>query len=435
MQVPNGWRVRRIRSQVTRSMWLIPAVYVVVSITAALWLSRLDRVDPVASRLDLSASAASTALAALASGMIAFTGFVCSIVLLVVQFGSNQFSPRFIRWFRDDATLKHSLGTFFATFLFALVATASVGRDDVTMVPYRTLLVALALSVASVGWFIALVARTSNNLRVASVAQRLDAQAWRVFDKVYPDSNRDVRAAETAVEAMEHTAPVQQLRHEQVGLVLLAVDRESLARLAVEADAVIEFVAAVGDHVASGGLILQVFGDRAIPEQRLRSTLRFGDERTIEDDPAFTLRLLVDIAIKSLSPAVNDPTTTVQCLHRIEDVLRYAAAKHLSVGVVTDPAGRARVILPTPTWEDLVALSMDEIRAFGAGQYQVARRLRAMLFDLIDEVPEDRVPVLRRQLELLDEAIRARIPEAQRADALIADRQGLGLGQRDLPGG
>lgn len=434
MQVPNGWRVRRFRAQVATSMWVIPACYVTVSIVAAVGLSRWDRVAPLASSLDLSASAASTALAALASGMIAFTGFVCSIVLLVVQFGSNQFSPRFIRWFRDDATLKHSLGTFFATFLFALVATASVGRDDATLVPYRTLLAALALSVASVGWFIALVARTSNNLRVASVAQRLDAQAWRVFDKVYPDTNTAVRAAETAVQAMEHTVPVQQLRHERVGLVLLAVDREALAQVAVEFDAVLEFVAAVGDHVASGGLILRVFGEHAIPERRLRSGLRFGDERTIEDDPAFIVRLLVDIAIKSLSPAVNDPTTTVQCIHRIEDVLRYAAAKHLSVGVVTDTAGRARVILPTPTWEDLVALSMDEIRAFGAGHYQVARRLRAMLSDLIEEVPEDRVAALQRQLGLLDDAIATQIPEAQRADALIADRQGLGLGRRDLPG-
>ena len=104
-----------------------------------------------------------------------------------------------------------------------------------------------------------------------------------------------------------------------------------------------------------------------------------GDERTLDDDPAFAFRMMVDVAIKALSPAVNDPTTAVQALDRIEDLLRYAAAKHLSVGVVTDATGVMRLVYPTPTWEDLVELALDEIRAFGAGQYQVARRLRALL--------------------------------------------------------
>ena len=136
---------------------------------------------------------------------------------------------------------------------------------------------------------------------------------------------------------------------------------------------------------------------------------------------------LVDVAIKALSPAVNDPTTAVQCLHRIADVLRYAAAKHLSTGVVTDPHGAVRVLVPAPTWDDLVALALDEIRAFGAGQYQVARRVRALLDDLIVDLPAKRHPALARQLDLLEEAVGRAFPAEQRADALAADRQGLGM--------
>ena len=140
--------------------------------------------------------------------------------------------------------------------------------------------------------------------------------------------------------------------------------------------------------------------------------------------------LRYDVAIKALSPAVNDPTTAVQCLHRIEDVLRYAAAKHLSTGVVTDQQGTVRVLVPAPTWDDLVALALDEIRAFGAGQYQIVRRLRALLDDLTADLPAKRRPALTTQLELLDEAMERAIPLAQRSDALVADRQGLGLAIR-----
>ena len=113
---------------------------------------------------------------------------------------------------------------------------------------------------------------------------------------------------------------------------LVTLDRPRLVNLAESHDAVIELVRAVGDHVPGAGAPLKVYGSRAIPVRQLRNALAMGDERTLGDDPAFTIRMMVYVAIKALSPAVNDPTTAVQALDRIEDVLRYAAAKHLSSG-------------------------------------------------------------------------------------------------------
>jgi uncharacterized membrane protein len=160
-----------------------------------------------------------------------------------------------------------------------------------------------------------------------------------------------------------------------------------------------------------------------------------GDERTLDDDPAFAFRMMVDVAIKALSPAVNDPTTAVQALDRIEDLLRYAAAKHLSVGVVTDGTGVMRLVYPTPTWEDLVELALDEIRAFGAGQYQVARRLRALLDALRADLPEHRRPALEAQSALLADAVEHSFRQTQRADALVPDRQGIGMSHRGQANG
>ncbi len=167
----------------------------------------------------------------------------------------------------------------------------------------------------------------------------------------------------------------------------------------------IELAHAVGDHVTSGAPLLNVYGGGGCPERKLRRTLSMGDERTVDDDPAFAIRMLVDVAIKALSPAINDPTTAVQSLDRIEDLLRYAAGKHLSIGIVRDDHGAVRLVYPAPSWDDLVELAFDEIRAFGASQYQVARRLRALFDGLIADLPEDRREALHTQEVLLADAV------------------------------
>jgi uncharacterized membrane protein len=214
---------RQVLTKVADSLWVVPAAYIAGALALATVLVRWDESDPVELSSSLSAGSASTALAALGSGMLAFTGFVTSVVLVLVQFGTSEFSPRLVRWLRRDRTLKFALSTFVATF---------------------------------------------------------------------------------------------------------------------------------------------------------------------------------------------------------------AAAKHLADGRVRDHRGTTRLVYPTPVWEDLVALALDEIRAFGAGQYQIVRRVRALLDALLDDVPERRRPALLAQRALLDDAVVRRFPEDQRADALVADRQGLGMSRR-----
>ena len=428
MPAPHVSRRRRVARRVADSLWVVPVTYVAGALVLGVVLLRWDESDPIELAHAISAASASTALAALGSGMLAFTGFVTSVVLVLVQFGTSEFSPRLVRWLRRDRTLRFALSTFVATFLFALVATAQVGRGNADFVPSRTLVAALALTMLSIAMFLLLIDRTANGLRVANVAQRVDAMARTVFDTVYGDVASDARRAPP----LREQPPVQAVRHGGPGAVLVTFDRAALVRLALRADAVIELVPAVGDHVPAGGVLLHVYGGQRLPERRLRRAVALGDERTLDDDPAFALRVLVDVAIRALSPAVNDPTTAVQMLHRIEDLLRYAASKNLAVGTVTDGAGVARLVYSTPTWDDLVELGLDEIRAFGASQYQIARRLRALLDALLADLPDERHPALVAQRVLLDDAVAQRFPEDQRHDALVADRQGLGMSRRAI---
>ena len=428
--VANDTRWRRAARRLSNSLWFVPALYVVGALALSVILVHWDESDPINLIRSINSSSATAALSALGSGMLAFTGFVTSIILMVVQFGTSEFSPRFVAYISRDRTLKFALSTFSATFLFALVSTAQVGRGTAAFVPTRTLIGALVLLLLSIAMFLLLIDHTSTGLRVAYVVQAIDGDARKVFDAVYPSSASDAAAAGKTALSLDQLTPVQTIRQGVVGSVVVALDRTGIANFAEQHDAVIELVPAVGDHVPAGGALLHVYGSCQLPERRLRRSVVLGDERTLDDDPAFAFRMLVDVAIKALSPAVNDPTTAVQSLDRIEGLLHYAAAKHLSTGIVTDRHGAVRLVYPAPTWEDLVELALDEIRAFGAGQYQVVRRLRALLDALIADVPERRQPALLQQRSLLDDAVAAAFPPNQRADALVADRQGIGMSRR-----
>src|SRR5262249_24880219 len=152
-----------------------------------------------------------------------------------------------------------------------------------------------------------------------------------------------------------------------------------------------------------------------------------GQERTLEQDPTFAFRIVVDIALKALSPAINDPTTAVLALDRIQYLLRVVGNRHLDDGLIRDGAGRLRLVYRTPDWAGFVHLAVTEIRQFGGESIQIARRLRAMLEALIQAVPEPRAALLRKELALLHRsAERAFVEPEDRALAEIRDFQGVG---------
>ena len=152
--------------------------------------------------------------------------------------------------------------------------------------------------------------------------------------------------------------------------------------------------------------MLHVFGgNQIVSEKRWKRAFATGLDRTFEQDPKYALRLLVDIAIKALSPAINDPTTAVQALDQIQDQLLRLGRRRLEIGASRDSHGTLRLVVPHPTWEDFLRLAFDEIRSCGATSVQVMRRMRALMSDLIAALPEERRPALEHQRERLDRAI------------------------------
>jgi uncharacterized membrane protein len=157
-----------------------------------------------------------------------------------------------------------------------------------------------------------------------------------------------------------------------------------------------------------------------------------GAERTIEQDATFAFRVIVDIAIKALSRAINDPTTAVLAIDQLHRLLRAVGRRHLHDDVMRDASGDLRVVYKTPNWDDFVQLSCREIRFYGAENFQVARRLRAMLENLQQALPEARWPALRKELDLLDRTLeKVHSLPGDLAVARTPDLQGLGAALRN----
>jgi uncharacterized membrane protein len=213
--------------------------------------------------------------------------------------------------------------------------------------------------------------------------------------------------------------------------VVQAIHIAELVEFARQRDAVIEVTAAVGDTVFEKAPLLRVYGAReAIDEATLLHHLELGDERTFEQDPKYAIRLVVDIAIKALSPAINDPTTAVQALDQVEDLLIRLGHRRVEIGDFRDEQRNLRLVIPFPTWEGFLLLALDEIRYCGATSIQVMRRMNALVQGLGELLPAQRRAAVKTWERRLQSTIaRTFEDKSEKDDASVADRQGLGVGK------
>ena len=269
--------------------------------------------------------------------------------------------------------------------------------------------------------------RVGKSLRPVIVLTMVGNAGQKVIEEVYPHGLQGVDPVRDEPVAASEGAPVRSVVARHTGVVL-AADFAGLVELAQRADAVIEFVPQVGDFITSGDPLFRLFGRaEAITDQLLHDSVAIGAERTMEQDPAFAFRVIVDVAAKALSPAINDPTTGVLALDQVHRLLKSVGRRQLDTGRVLDAGGRTRLVDRTPDWEDFVGLAVTEIRQFGGSSIQIARRMRAMLENLIQVLPSQRAVQLRVELDLLNRTVEHdfREPEDRRR-AAAGDSLGVG---------
>ena len=415
--------------------WSIPMVYAGVTIVMGLTFPRLEYRYLAGYRHGMTISAATAVFSSIASGMLALTGIVFSLAFVMVQFSSIAYSPRLVLWFSRDPVIAHGMGIFTATFIYSLSALGWVDRDGSGRVPFFSTWLVILLVIASV-MILALLVQRLAALQVSGVIGFIGRKGRRVIGEMYPivvAAEGDNRTIENPPNSRALSLPVTQVViHAGEPMAIAQYDVQALVGLAKQAEGAIVMPLAVGDTVVEGDAILTVRGgNHMLPSTVLRRAVDLEHQRTFDQDPKYALRLLVDIAIKALSPAVNDPTTAVQALDEIEDLLRRIGTRFLDVGQVTDESGVLRLIFPAPIWEDFLSLAFDEIRFYGATSLQVMRRLRTALYDLDRVVPPSRQKAIRHYIEHLDFTVEHSISDTEDlATAFQQDRQGLGLSRK-----
>lgn len=420
-------------------LWMVPATYATASIVCALSLPRLEHELLGTATARFSVASTQAFLSSVASGMMALTAIVFAIAFVVVQFSAIAYSPRVVLWFVRDRKLYHTLGIFIATFIISLWSLAWTDVSGTGTVPMISVYLVAVLVIVSALLFAKLIDRL-NDLQINNVLHSIGDGGRDVIQTMFRPLNGQAPPpatvpVSTSARQIPSPAPSQILKYRGPPRTITRFDVGALVEQAQGAQGIIVMSCAVGDTLVEGETLLKIEGGGSqLPQTKLLQAIHVAKERTFEQDPKYPIRLLVDIAIKALSPAINDPTTAVQTIDQIEDLLRRLGQCDLDVGTARDAAGSVRVIFPVPTWQDYLTLAFDEIRQYGASSVQVMRRLRSALISIADcAAHQDRLQAVQRYLQHLDMTIdRSALDQEDRTQARQEDRQGIGLSRKSL---
>ena len=355
---------------------------------------------------DIPTTRAIEMLIAVGAGTVTFIGIVFSLLFLVVQFASTTFTPR-LNLFRDDPIVWRAFAFYTAVVVYSLTAALVIGRDEKTsaIVPIVAFVAVLAVIIV----YRRLQMGAFKSIQLASALAQIARRGREVIDGLYvpkaPGSNAAdgagrARAVPTADEGLH------EILWPRPPEVVQVIDTPRVVRSAERAQAVVEFKVGSGEIIAEGATVAVVRGQTDTQlEREVLKALTVGEERTFEQDPTLAIRLLADIGLRALSPAVNDPTTAVQALDAMDGLLRLLATRDLRIEHVADSDGTIRVELVLPTWDDYLAVAVDEIIALPPVSPNVSRRILRLLDELAAIAPPSKGSALearRRQMESYD---------------------------------
>ena len=416
--------LRKLGVSVGSSLWFVPVVCVLGGVAISFGTISLDRAfdyQAIPQALVGRPTSANAILTTIAVSMVSLAALVLTITMVVVQLAMGQFSPRIVQRILRDKPSQLAIGLFVATFVHAVLTIREVvDRGDGTgQVPGIALATSYLLVLASIAVLVIYVHHLGQALRVSAMIELVGNDTRQLVDRRYPDAGPP--------SPIDPQAPGAVAARES-GVVTM-IGTQALVAEAQRVDCVLELVPPLGAFVPAGGPLFIVHGHPdELDEERLFSALSLKLEPTLDEDVAYGMRLLVDIAERSLSESpFQDPTTAVQAIDRLHDILRQLARRPFSDGRVPDDNGEIRLLVKTMTWENYVHLAFDEIRMAGAGSPQVSRRLVAALMDLRRVALPERIEALDEQVELLRAAtVEAMDQERDVRFALDPDREGLG---------
>ena len=394
--------------EIRSSLWFVPAVMTGIAITMALGMVRLDQALTLDRRTESAwlfgggAEGARGVLSAIAGTMITVTGVVFSITIVALQLASAQFTPRVLRNFIGDRGNQVVLGSFISTFIYALLVLRSVrsaSEDGAVFVPSASVTLAIVLVLVSMGLLIFYIHHAASSIRASVVIDRATADTLGLIEELFP--------AEVGQPAPS-PPPLPVLAPGVVPAVASGyvqhIDQDALFTLAEERAVIVRLEPLIGEFVLPGASLASVWPAEELDDklaQAIQGTFVLGAERTLQADVELGIRQLADIAIKSLSPGINDPTTATICIDRLAEALVRLAQRSKPEEVRTGDDGSARVIVKGPPFDRLVEEAFSQIRHYGARDVTLLVYLLSTLGRMAALVPPERRDPLERQAQIV----------------------------------
>ena len=352
--------------------WFIPMFYVSGAVLGGLALPRIEQAYFSGYALAVSVASAQALLSAAASGMMALTGIVFAMAFVMVQFSAIAYSPRLVLWFARDRTLFHALGALRR--LLSTRCSRSPGWTAAAQqVPLFSMLLVGIMIIVSMLMFSRLMQRLGD-LQIGNVLHLVGDQGRAVIGEMYRRLD-DASAAAHSAKGAASTAPLggvtQTVKYFGKPRTVAKLDVDFLVALARQGQGTIMMACAVGDTLVDGSALLHVHdAGTPLPEGSLRRAVHLKRERTFEQDPKYPIRLLVDIAIKALSPAINDPTTAVQTIDQSRTSCAVSAPRNWTRATPSTRAALCGWCSRRPPGGTSLSLAFDEIRHFGSNRFR-----------------------------------------------------------------
>ncbi|TQN42747.1 putative membrane protein [Blastococcus colisei] len=393
----NAWAA--VRARVRGSLWPIPVLGIVVAVGLGVALPALDEMlasrpdgHPLALAFGGGPSAARDLLAAIAGSLISVTGLTFSFTVVALQLASSQHSPRLLQTFVTDRVVQLTLAQLVATFVYALtvlrtVRTESATNDESAFVPRLSVTVAFALTLVSVVAIVLFLAHLARSLRVETMYRDVHDEATETYARELPA--QDDQDDEPGVDLPAGSG--RPLTARSSGFVVDA-DHRAIVAAATEVGVTVLLGARIGDSVVAGTPLASVWpadtdADLEPLEDALHDGVRLGFERSPTRDIAYSLRKVVDIAVRALSPGTNDPTTAVHGLSHVSALLVELVARPPRPSAFRDDDGVLRLIVPQWDVASLMRLGLEEPIQFASGQPAVLRRIAGLLREVAWRAP------------------------------------------------
>jgi uncharacterized membrane protein len=340
-------------------------------------------------------------------GILGLVTVIFSLLFLVVQWAFTSLSPR-LNLFRDDPIVWRTFGYAVGVFVFSVTAALVIAdQEKVSVVVPAAEVVAVLAAIALIR---NLQVKAFASIQLAPTLSAIAGQGRAILDDLYRSPGPADGPAEMAL-----PPPSRAVRWPHQQAVLQQLDLHRLAGAA--GSAVIVFRVGIGDTLPEDGVVADVHGGE-VTDAAVLAGLATGPERTFHQDPLFAFRLLADIGLRALSPAVNDPATAVQVLDTIQSLLVPLVSRDLNVAEVADSAGAVRVVLALPSWDDYLRIALDDLIESASRSPMVLLRARTLLASLLSAAPPPRRPPVARRLGRTEELGSGNFPAIWREQTL-----------------